>query len=236
MALRKIKNKEKNMKKLILLFILTIASCLGVGTNVGLALPTSLGWWNEGDIGSTHQRWDFTPGYITAIPGDGYTADPESVFNPDEGFVVATISPGGGWDGSSNIISYWIYVSLEIPNYDTLNPYKEIWVDIGNTVVASSSIAVSAVGHGLKSGDYSYEILSGRGVAEFGVKIWPNPEVEKIGFMILGTSAPAVLDYIHVDTICTPEPATIALFGLGALSLIRRKKTINKINEIVKGA
>jgi hypothetical protein len=41
--------------------------------------------------------------------------------------------------------------------------------------------------------------------------------------------------FIGVHDKCIPEPMTLSLLGLGALSLIRRKKTINKINEIVKG-
>ncbi len=197
-----------------ILIVVTMLFCLGVGTNIGMAVPMSLGWWAEGVAGSTHQFWDFTPEYIRLNPGDGYTAIPEEVFSPEPEFVLATISPGGSWDGQSSMIGAWIYVSLELPNYDILNPYKEIWVDIGNAVVAPGSIAVSAAGHGMDSTDYICEVLPGQGDAEFGIMIWPNPEIEKIGFMVIGTTGPAVLDYIHVDTICIPEPATAALLGM----------------------
>lgn len=186
-----------------------------------LAVP-SLGWWNEGAIGSTHQLWDFTPGYVTYYPNDGYAAIPESVISPNPGAVVATISPGSTWDGITNFNAQrYLSVSLELPNYEVLNPYKVIWVDIGDAVIYDEDIGITAIGHGIKSTDYICEILLGQGDAEFGIKIWPNPETEKIS-MYFGPGT--VLDYIHVDTICIPEPATIALLGLGALSLIRRKR------------
>jgi hypothetical protein len=49
--------------------------------------------------------------------------------------------------------------------------------------------------------------------------------LKKSAFLCLQQLPPAVLDYIDVDTICIPEPATIVMLGLGALmSLLRRKK------------
>ena len=186
-------------------------------------MATSLGWWNEGDLGSTHQFWDFTPGFIKPS-GGGYTADPETVSNPFPNRVAATITPiFGTWDGISLITgAYGIFVALEIPNYEYPNEYKEIWVDIGNATVAISSITVSATNGG--STTFEYLVLTGQGDAEFGVKIWPNPYVEKVQFFVMqeGT-APAILDYIHVDTICIPEPATITLLTIGTLVFLKRK-------------
>jgi len=194
---------------------------------VGLSMPASavpsLGGWNEGAPGTTHQLWDFTPGFITPITGDGYTAIPESVISPDPGAVIATIAPGGAWDGVTNLIAgFYLSVSLELPNYDVPNPFKVIWVDVGNAVIYSENIGVSASGHDIPSTQYIYEILPGQGDAEFGIMIWPNPALEKIT-MVFGPGT--VLDYVHVDTICdVPEPVTVALLGLGGLALLRRKR------------
>jgi hypothetical protein len=215
------------LKKTFILGLLMVACCLSVGTNVGWATPSLSGWWNEGDPNTTHQRWDFTPGYVIGpIPFDGYNAKPEVVINPSPLNVTATISVGGPnngtWDGVTKFTSSRsISVNLELPNYLTLNEYKEIWVDIGSNV--AEDISISATPTDIS---FVYEILPGQGDAEFGVGIWPNPYVEKVGFVIYPTAAgaPAVLDYIHVDTICIPEPTTIGLLGLGALSLLRRRK------------
>jgi hypothetical protein len=198
---------------------LVIAVCMATITNVSLA-TMSLGWWQEGAAGSTHEYWDFTPGYVTPS-GDGYSAIPESIFSPNASSVVATIT-GGTWDGSSIISGISpIKVALQIANYDNPNLYKDIWVDIGN----ATAINISVSAHDGTSSTFDYLPLGGQGDAEFGIRIQPNPASEKIIFWITDTATPdPVLDYIHVDTICTPEPVTIGLLGLGSLGLIRRKK------------
>jgi hypothetical protein len=158
------------------------------------------------------------------------------VNNPRPGSVVASIPGSASWDGVTEFTSNrGISVSLEIANYDNPNEYKEIWVDIGNSVVDMESIVVSATDGGSTS--FSYVVLPRRGDAEFGVRITPNPYVEIVNFDVMPSdggglpdspNGPAVpdyvLDYIHVDTICIPEPVTIGLLGLGSLGLIRRKK------------
>jgi len=207
------------MRKFILL--LMVVFCLCAGANVVFA-DLSLGGWNEGAPGTTHEKWHFTPTFI--IPsGSGFTADPESVINPQPNRVAATITPiiSGGWDGVSAVTgNIGINVYLEIPNYDVLNEYKIVWVDIGNLV--ASGVTVSATDGG--STTFQYLVLPGQGDAEFGVRISPNPYVEKIGFFVTSpTGGPAVLDYIHVDTICTPEPITMVLLGLGAIALRRQR-------------
>jgi hypothetical protein len=211
------------MKRLASVF--TVVLLLSAASALATPIITSLGDWNEGDPCTTHQSWDFTPGHVVGpIPLDGYNAKPEVVNNPLPLNVTASISVGGishgTWDGLTKFTSNRsISVNLELPNFPILEGYKEIWVDIGSNVAEDISISATPT-----SIPFVYEILPGQGDAEFGVRIWPNPEVEKVGFVIYPTTDLAMLDYIHVDTRCIPEPATIAMLGLGTLVFLKKRR------------
>lgn len=207
------------MKKFIVVAAVAVSAMVISPAMAGL-------WWQPGDPGTTYQKWDFT---IVSSAGAGYTSDPEVVDNPnlDVHDLVAQISPV--YQGNltyDQITGFWgnpaIAVDLEIPNYENPNLYKEIWVDLGDGLMAD---AIVPAGHDGASTTFTIEVLPGEGIWEFGVRIWPNPEFEKIAFNVISaTGAEDVyLDYIEVWTICTPEPATLALLGLGSL-LLRRKK------------
>lgn len=203
------------MRKFVLLLL--VASCLCVWANVGLA-AYSLGGWLKGTPGSTQEYWDFTPNYV-GVSLNGYTADPEIDNNPLPNRVNATIL-GGTYDGIGQFSGPAISVSLEIPNYEG-GLVKYIWVDLGysGTLLGPSVSAVNSAG----GTTFDIAVLPGQGDADFGIQITPNPDTEKISFVVIGGVAPAVLDYVHVDTICIPEPVTFVLLGLGAIALRRRK-------------
>ena len=216
------------MKRLASVF--TVVLLLSAASALATPIITSLGNWNEGDPCTTHQFWGFTPSHVAFNPGDGYTSTPESVISPDPGAVVATISPRGSYNSDSNsfIARTYLAVSLELPNVTALNPYKVIWVDVGNAVIYPEDIGITAIGHDIPSTDYSCEFIfddekeaEEEGVSEFGIIIRPNPVTEKIT-MYFGPGT--VLDYIHVDTKCVPEPATIAMLGFGTLVFLKKRR------------
>jgi hypothetical protein len=53
----------------------------------------------------------------------------------------------------------------------------------------------------------------------FQINLYPNPPQE--WFTIKGD---IIVDHLAIDTRCIPEPATVALLGLGALVVFRRKR------------
>jgi len=193
--------------------VVSLVVCALLGT-AAQAVP-SLGSWEEGAPRSTHQYWDFTPGYVTPISG-GWEAVPEQVINPNPGGIAGQINDPALWDGQSAMNGTIVVMDMKIPNYGG-GAYKDIWVDLG--LLSGEMLSASVVAG---DGDFRYIALQPPegSDADFGWRIYPNPDWEDI-LLILSVSPEAytrvvTLDYVHVDTLCViPAPGALLLAGLG---------------------
>jgi hypothetical protein len=202
--------------------------------------------WRTDPLGSpptTYQEWTFDDADNPAAP---------EVSDNSYGTAIAVIDPIGYTEGNAPgwYASYmgrngvWVgnmtTITLTIPNKPDLNLYKEIWVEVGCRghlpPQVPDDVITPAQGFSLGEG-YSVLTPQGSDVEDlgfsfttfqsgwrklvFGLRIYPNPALETISFTLLNSGAD--IDYIIVDTICIPEPATLALLVLGGL-LCRRHK------------
>jgi hypothetical protein len=183
--------------------------------------------WSRTDAGTTLQWWEFST--------DANPTDPEPGYNNTAG--VPQVSLTGGfientvwWDIYQGHEGVWCFeeeMIASIPNFEQLNPVKEIWLQltywsdgIPNILALpegqSSELVVMTLENNTPLGDDWYQ-------ATWSALLEPNPLFEEL--WIRPAHCTLYVDELVVDTICTvPEPATICLLGLGALALLRRRR------------
>jgi hypothetical protein len=173
---------------------------------------------------TTYQEWTFDDSDNPALPevvANSYgTPTAKLLGEPDYAF---------GWyktyDGHTGVWhAEFLDLILEIPNRRIPDVYKEIWIKViyeGNLDIATvtpipAGEKVIYLGQTVTSKDNFWRELT------IGWRLEPNPRSEIICLGFSGTGSS--IDSVVAETICIPEPATLAMLGLGALVLVARRR------------
>ena len=215
------------MKKWGVVFIAVILS-----GSVFAALDLDPAPWRTDPTGlepTTYQSWDFTTGVNPTAPDVDLNPYGAAELTVTGDFFDNTVwhDTLPGYPGHQGVWGYENDIQVYLPNNPVENPFKELWVQITYTASNAPNLYV------LPEGDASKYVFmdlvqnldldDGWYHATYYAIVAPNP------FFELNVIRPAdctlYVDDLIIETICdVPEPATLAILGLGAL-LLRSKRS-----------
>jgi len=181
--------------------------------------------WSRTDPGATYQQWEFGTDDNPVGPDVWTNAAGDPLVSITGGFAENTVWYEN-YQGASGVWGFEIEMIATIPNFDNLNPLKEIQVQMTFFADGVANLFVLPEGdegkYAVMDQGATTDLGGGWFQATFSTAIEPNPTFEEI--WIRPAECTLYVDELVVDTICIPEPATLLLLGLGGLALLRRRR------------
>jgi len=222
----------RNLAVMLMLGLMAVSLGAGASYADDISIPP----W-RGLPGTTSQEWDFLTGDQT--PDSEFTYAPDGTEVPYDnqyGGAEAKYFPGTGqhwWpvlDGRDGVLPLSGAIYLDIWNVPELNPRKEIQLQITWQEQVPKEVPIVTFEH-FEPGSEPFEghvadqitiPLEGEWKhTTFDLVITPNPSFETIRI-----GGAIDVDQIVVDTICIPEPGSLALLlcGFAAAPLWWRRR------------
>lgn len=200
--------------------------CIVIALSVFIAGSAFAGLapWN-GQPNTTYQSWSFSTnaevGIAPDVDGNPY-GDPTATVSynaPVSPYIEVHEGHSGVWYLSS---SDWIEFYIPNTGNDAPDTYKEVWIDVvyWADVGGAQFFSAPSISGGVQEIE-SVDAGGGYVRSTYSFIIEPNPTEELI--YLMSQSCTVYVDEIVIETICVPEPATLALLGLGGLLLRKRR-------------
>ncbi len=188
--------------------------------------------------GTVVAEWDSWTGFPDLMSPDEWYSNPPYQLYPPYAIVDESAELLESYEGRGNVIKLNgdDELKFHMTNFGDggEDSYKDIWIQVTYHPIDPNQyfwFAVTADIAGISDEFFVDQVDRGGGWYTVAVRcqIWPNPSYEEISLNFFDFSVdeplyPAYVDQVVINTRCIPEPATICLLGLGALSLIKRKK------------
>lgn len=207
------------MTKIFKIVILCTAVILGAGSTAFADLVPP---W-RGDDGSTFQQWDFSTNNPTPPPDvvyNPYLDGPKLRVNtPYDWYEVIELGHGV-WPLSGEIDVY-------IPNRQLPLDHKDIWIQLiwkqanfdPDPFLPDQPLIGVTPFDSMQMSRHDSVDPNGWTHSQFKIEIHPNPDAEWIT-----VKGDILVDQLIIETYCIPEPATLALLGIGGLMALIRKR------------